>query len=101
MSARTEKRVGIIMNGVTGRMGLNQHLIRSILAIRRQGGIQLAAGTTLMPDPILVGRDRGKLERIGREHGIERWSTDIVKALSDPGDAIYFDAQTTQLRAVS
>jgi hypothetical protein len=31
-------RIGIILNGVTGRMGTNQHFIRSILAIMKQGG---------------------------------------------------------------
>jgi predicted dehydrogenase len=99
MNAANEKRIGIIMNGVTGRMGLNQHLIRSILELRRQGGVGLANGSRLIPDPVLVGRDAGKLERIAREHDIERWTTDLVKALRDPQDAIYFDAQTTQLRA--
>ncbi len=101
MTAINEKRVGIVMNGVTGRMGLNQHLIRSIVAIRKQGGVALANGTRLVPDPILVGRDAGKLQRIAQEHGIERWTTDLGKALSDPRDTIYFDAQTTQLRAAS
>jgi predicted dehydrogenase len=101
MSGTTEKRIGIIMNGVTGRMGLNQHLIRSILAIRSQGGVALANGSKLMPDPILTGRDAGKLERIAREHNVERWTTDLGKALSDPGNAVYFDAQTTDLRAPS
>ena len=59
-----ERRIGIIMNGVTGRMGLNQHLVRSILAIRKQGGVALADGSRLMPDPILVGRNAAKLEQI-------------------------------------
>ena len=71
----TVHRVGIIMNGVTGRMGTNQHLIRSILAIREQGGVALADGTRVMPDPILVGRNRGKLEQLARAHGIARWPT--------------------------
>ncbi|TAN48259.1 MAG: gfo/Idh/MocA family oxidoreductase, partial [Betaproteobacteria bacterium] len=53
------KRIGIIMHGVTGRMGTNQHLARSIAEIRRQGGVELRDGTRLMPDPILVGRDAG------------------------------------------
>src|SRR5579863_8948621 len=101
MNATTEKRIGIIMNGVTGRMGLNQHLVRSILAIRRQGGVELYDGSHLVPDPILVGRDAVKLERIANEHAIERWTTDLLSALSDPNDSIYFDAQVTKQRASS
>src|SRR5271170_3633959 len=96
-----EKRIGIIMNGVTGRMGLNQHLVRSVLAIRKQGGLALEDGTRLMPDPILVGRNAAKLEQIADEHGVERWTTDLQAALADPGDSIYFDAQLTTLRGLS
>ena len=80
-----ERRVGIIMNGVTGRMGLNQHLIRSILAIRKQGGVQLDDGSALMPDPILVGRNEEKLKAIADEHGLTRWSTDLKRALDNRG----------------
>jgi predicted dehydrogenase len=97
----SETRIGIIMNGVTGRMGLNQHLVRSILAIRRQGGVTLADGSRLLPDPILVGRNPAKLEQIAREHNVTRWTTDLRAALANPGDAIYFDAQLTNLRAPS
>ena len=97
----SETRIGIIMNGVTGRMGLNQHLVRSILAIRRQGGVTLADGSRLLPDPILVGRNPAKLEQIAREHNLTRWTTDLRAALANPGDAIYFDAQLTNLRAPS
>ena len=96
-----EKRIGIIMNGATGRMGLNQHLVRSILAIREQGGVELSDGSHLLPDPILVGRNAVKLEQIAREHGITRWTTDLRGALSDRNDSIYFDAQVTRLRASS
>jgi len=88
-----ERRIGIIMNGVTGRMGLNQHLVRSILAIREQGGVALADGSRLMPDPILVGRNAAKLEQIAAQHGLERWTTDLRAALADANDSIYFDAQ--------
>jgi predicted dehydrogenase len=94
-----QKRLGIIMNGVTGRMGTNQHLIRSIVAIRTQGGVALKNGDRVMPDPILVGRDAGKLEKLAKEHGIERWTTDLTKALRDPKDTVFFDAATTKLRA--
>lgn len=94
----SEKRIGIVMHGVTGRMGTNQHLVRSILAIRAQGGVALADGTRLVPDPLLVGRDAGKLQALAREHGIERWTTDLDRALESRDDAVFFDAASTQLR---
>lgn len=94
-----QKRIGIIMNGVTGRMGLNQHLIRSVLAIREQGGIVLADGSHLMPDPILVGRNAGKLEALAKAHGVARWTTDLREALAGADDSVYFDSQLTGLRA--
>jgi len=93
-----ERRVGIIMNGVTGRMGLNQHLIRSILAIRKQGGVALGDGSTLMPDPILVGRNEEKLKAIAGTHGVARWTTDLERALDNPEDTIYFDSGATGQR---
>lgn len=92
------ERLGIIMNGVTGRMGTNQHLVRSIHAIREQGGVALEDGRVVWPDPILVGRDGDKLRRLAEEHGVERWSTDLERALADPEDSVYFDALTTRLR---
>ncbi|HEX7125440.1 MAG TPA: Gfo/Idh/MocA family oxidoreductase [Thermodesulfobacteriota bacterium] len=92
-------RVGIIMNGVTGRMGTNQHLVRSILAIRRQGGVPLPGGDAVVPDPILVGRSEARVRALAEAHGIERWSTDLARCLADPKDAVYFDAQTTGARA--
>ena len=70
MSTETTERIGIIMNGVTGRMGTNQHLVRSILAIREQGGVLLEDGTRLMPDPILTGRNEEKLKALAEEHGL-------------------------------
>ena len=94
-----ERRIGIIMHGVTGRMGMNQHLIRSIVAIRKDGGVPLANGDRLMPDPILVGRNREKLEALAKAHGISRVSTDLDACLADPKDEIFFDAASTQLRA--
>jgi len=97
----TERRIGILMNGVTGRMGLNQHLVRSVLAIRREGGVLLSDGSRLVPDPILVGRNAAKLQQIAREHGVERWTTDLTGALANREDSIYFDAQLTALRAPS
>jgi len=94
----SEKRIGVIMHGVTGRMGMNQHLIRSILEIRRQGGVALKDGTRLMPDPLLVGRDAAKVEALARRHGVERWTTDLDSALDRTDQAIFFDAASTQLR---
>ncbi len=94
-----EKRIGIIMNGVTGRMGKNQHLIRSVAAIRAEGGLRLQSGDCLMPDPILVGRNEKKLASLACAHGVERWTTDLDAALADPQDELFFDAATTQLRA--
>ena len=93
-----QQRIGIIMNGVTGRMGTNQHLVRSIVAIRKEGGVKLANGTRLVPDPILVGRNAGKVEALAKAHGIERWTTDLAKALNDKKDEVFFDAASTQLR---
>ncbi|HZY50881.1 MAG TPA: Gfo/Idh/MocA family oxidoreductase [Devosia sp.] len=87
------------MHGITGRMGYNQHLVRSILAIREQGGVALGNGDRLLPDPIIVGRDADKLERIAKTHGIARWTTDLGKALANPEDTVFFDAGTTQMRA--
>jgi predicted dehydrogenase len=92
------RRLGIIMHGVTGRMGMNQHLIRSIVALRSEGGVLLANGELVMPDPILIGRNAEKIEALARAHGIERWSTDLDQALANAGDTVFFDAGTTQMR---
>ena len=90
--------LGIVMHGITGRMGYNQHLVRSILAIREQGGLQLANGDRLMPDPILVGRNADKIEAVARKHGLTRTTTDLDRALADPNNKIFFDAGSTQMR---
>src|SRR2546423_15486034 len=92
----SEKRIGIIMHGVTGRMGMNQHLIRSILEIREQGGVALKNGTRLIPDPLLVGRNAAKVEELARRHGVHRWTTDVGAALKGP-DEIFLDVDSTQL----
>ncbi|MGZ5888345.1 MAG: Gfo/Idh/MocA family protein, partial [Ramlibacter sp.] len=76
------QRLGIIMHGVTGRMGMNQHLIRSIVAIRNQGGVALSNGDKVMPDPILIGRNAEKIEALARSQKIERWGTDLDAALA-------------------
>ncbi|HVU35964.1 MAG TPA: Gfo/Idh/MocA family oxidoreductase [Opitutaceae bacterium] len=94
-----QHQIGVIMNGVTGRMGTNQHLIRSILAIRKEGGVKLANGDVIMPDPILVGRNQDKLQQLARAHDVARFTTDLGAALKDPANQIYFDSQTTDRRA--
>jgi predicted dehydrogenase len=93
--------IGIVLNGVTGRMGYRQHLVRSLLAIREQGGLELADGTRLWPEPILVGRRESALRQIAERHGLERWTTDLDRALAEPDAEIYFDAQVTPARAAA
>ena len=93
-----EKRLGIIMHGVTGRMGANQHLARSIAAIREQGGVRLADGTRVMPDPILVGRRPDALRALAQAHRLERTTTDLDAVLADRSYTVFFDAASTQLR---
>ena len=99
MSSHQTHTVGIVMNGVTGRMGLNQHLRRSIYAIMKQGGVRLSDSETIMPRPVLVGRNPAKLEAISKECGDLPWTTDLERALDDDTCSVYFDAQTTDRRA--
>lgn len=94
----TMRTITVAMNGVTGRMGRNQHLERSILAIREQGGVR-ADGVTVMPEPVLVGRNEEKLRALAELHGLKRWSTDLDEVLADPDVDVYFDSQLTKLRA--
>ncbi len=91
-------RVGIIMNGVTGRMGTNQHLDRSIMAIRKQGGVKIGTSAVIMPEPILVGRNSDKLKALSERFGGVAYSTDLAGLLKDKNYPIYFDAQLTQQR---
>jgi predicted dehydrogenase len=91
--------VGIAMNGVTGRMGTNQHLVRSILAIREQGGVPVTGGPPIWPEPVLVGRSEEKLSALAEQHALERFTTDLDEALADPSCEIYFDAAATAARA--
>lgn len=98
---RAMPKVGIIMNGVTGRMGTNQHLGRSIAAIRKEGGLRLRDQSMALPDPILVGRNAAKLEALAKAWSVDRWSTDLAACLADPANVIYFDAQATPLRTAS
>ncbi len=91
--------LGIILNGVTGRMGTNQHLIRSILAIREQGGVTLPSGESVQVDPILTGRNAEKLRKLAETHDVPRFSTDLDAALADDANQIFFDASSTLHRA--
>lgn len=97
------REIQIAMNGITGRMGRNQHLLRSILSIRAEGGIPSQTGEMIMPTPILIGRNEAKLRRISEEllpnHGTLRYTTDVDSVLSDPKTEIFFDASLTQVRA--
>ena len=95
------RSIGIVMNGVTGRMGYRQHLVRSILALREQDDLALADGTIIWPEPVLVGRNAEKLKNIAERHQLENWTTDLDSALADPVNEVYFDAQSTQLRAAA
>jgi predicted dehydrogenase len=97
----THKVITVAMNGVTGRMGYRQHLIRSVLAIREQGGIRAADGTVLVPEPILVGRSEERLRAIAARHGLDRWTTSLDEVLSDPDVDVYFDTQVTSARVAS
>ncbi len=94
-----EHKVGIIMNGVTGRMGTNQHLMRSIVEIIKQGGVKLANGDRIMPDPVLVGRNEAKLQELSKRSGVQAYTTDLDSVMEDKRYSIYFDAQTTGRRA--
>ena len=93
-----DKQIGVIMNGVTGRMGTNQHLIRSILAIRSQGGVPTPDGDLIVPEPILVGMNEAKLARLAHTHDVSMYTTDLDSALSDDNADIYFDSATTKIR---
>ena len=97
-SHMSQRTIGVIMNGVTGRMGMNQHLIRSVAAIRAQGGVSLSDGSKVQLDPILVGRNAEKIEALAKAHGIARWTTDLDAAIANGADEIFFDAATTQAR---
>jgi predicted dehydrogenase len=96
----TIHKIGVIMNGVTGRMGTNQHLMRSLVAIIKEGGVKISDGEAILPVPVLVGRSEAKLAQLAARSGVDaRYTTDLDSALADPANQIYFDAQLTQLRA--
>ncbi|MGW5679118.1 Gfo/Idh/MocA family protein [Streptomyces sp. NPDC003860] len=94
----TQRTVRIAVNGVTGRMGYRQHLVRSLLALRDQGGLDLGDGEVLWPEPVLVGRRAPALRAIAERHGIPHWTTDLDAVLADDGIEVYFDAQATSAR---
>ena len=96
-----DRSLGVVMNGVTGRMGHHQHLVRSVLAIRAQGGVELSDGSRVQLEPLLVGRDPAMLAQIATQHRLSRWTTDLDGALADDGYPLYFDAQLTDVRAAS
>ena len=94
----TSRTLRIAMNGITGRMGYRQHLVRSILPIRDQGGVTLEDGTRLQVEPILVGRNADKVKELAALHGVEHWTTDADAVIDDPTVDVYFDAQVTSRR---
>lgn len=85
------RRIGIIFHGATGRIGTTQHLLNSLVPIRAEGGLPLADGDRLLPEPILVGRNAAKLAALAARCNIERWTTDIDAALANPDDALFFE----------
>ena len=87
------------MNGVTGRMGTNQHLIRSLAAIIAEGGLKATENDVILPDLVLVGRNKNKLKKLAERVQIENWTTNLEEVLADKNYKIYFDAQTTGRRA--
>jgi predicted dehydrogenase len=95
------KVIHVALNGVTGRMGYRQHLVRSLLAIREQGGVRLSDGTLAYPEPVLVGRSEERLRAIAERHGLQRWTTDLDEVLADPAVEVYFDTQVTSAREAS
>jgi predicted dehydrogenase len=94
----SDRSLGVVMNGVTGRMGHRQHLVRSVLAIRAEGGVLLGDGTRVQIEPVLVGRNERKVRELAESTGVSRWTTDLGAALSEPDVEVYFDAQLTGVR---
>src|ERR1700761_2678091 len=97
----TRKVIYVALNGATGRMGYRQHLVRSLLSIREQGGVRLEDGSCLYPEPVLVGRSEERLRAIAERHGLDRWTTDLDEVLADPEVDVYFDTQVTSAREAS
>src|SRR5260370_9479517 len=97
----TRKVIQVALNGVTGRMGCRQHLVRSLLSIREEGGVRLSDGTVVYPEPVLGGRSEERLRAIAERHGLDRWTSDLDEGLGDPSVEVYFDTQLTSLREAS
>src|SRR4029450_12184323 len=94
----TQRTLGLILNGVPGRMGVNQHLIRSVAAIRAQGGVLMSDGSRVMLDPVLVSRTGEKVRALAEQHGGLRWTTDLDAEIASPRNHIFFDTATTTVR---
>ncbi len=90
----TTRTIGIVVEGATGRLGTTQHL-RSLMAIRGEGGLPLGNGERLVPEPVLLGRNPQKLAALAAAQGGLKWSTDRDACLADRDIAIYFDATAT------
>ncbi|NUP58859.1 MAG: gfo/Idh/MocA family oxidoreductase, partial [Pseudarthrobacter sp.] len=95
------KTIRIAMNGITGRMGYRQHLLRSILPIRDAGGFTLEDGTRVQIEPILVGRNEARIRELAEKHKVAEWSTDLDAVINDPTVDVVFDASMTSLRAAT
>ncbi len=100
-STSSTRVLRIAMNGVSGRMGYRQHLLRSILPLREAGGVELADGTKVQVEPILVGRNEAKMKELAQLHKVEHWSTDLDEVIDDDTVDIVFDASMTSLRAAT
>src|SRR5882757_5089461 len=94
----TQRTLGLIMNGVSGRMGVNQHLIRSVAAIRAQGGVLMSDGSRVMLNPVLVSRAPERVKALAEQHGGLRWTTNLDAEIVSPRNHIFFDTATTQMR---
>jgi predicted dehydrogenase len=88
-----DRRIGVIINGATGRMGTTQHMA-NLLAIAADGGLTLRNGDRLVPELLLVGRDADRVSALATAHGRLRWTTNLAEALAGP-DAIFMDCAAT------
>jgi predicted dehydrogenase len=88
-----DRKIGVIINGATGRMGTTQHMA-NLLAIAAEGGLKLENGDRLVPELLLVGRDAGRLAKLAGAHGNQRWTTKLEEALSGP-EQIFMDCAAT------
>ena len=91
------KKIGIILNGATGRICSNQHLANSLIAIRTEGGLRIR-DEIVFPELVLVGRNKEKLKRLAQDYDIENWTTALEVPLADPSYPIFFNAAATNTR---